>query len=285
MLLSEAFNLYARDVMYNQSRKTEEHHFCALKSLVTYIGNPDVDELTLDQIRKYQYALERRGLSSGTIRGYLNRLTVVLGWLRANDIPCLNPALIRLPKRRPVVPDFLTPQEVSRLIRITGFKSIGYSEVNKKRNQAIMALLFASGIRVTELINLNRDALYENSFTVIGKGQKARLCFCDARAERLIKEYLSLRPDTNPAMFVTKTGKRVTKSSVDRIFQIASVKFGKRVYPHKMRHSFATDLLRNNTNMRLVQEFLGHSSLETTQIYTHVVNADLKAVYAEKHSV
>jgi integrase/recombinase XerD len=146
--------------------------------------------------------------------------------------------------------------------------------------------LYGSGIRVGELISINRADLHDRSFTVIGKGGKVRLCFYDNRSEELINRYLSIREDNNPALFVTN-GTRMTSGGVQEVFRQTAKRanLNKPITPHTMRHSFSTNFLRNNGNLRYLQELLGHSSLETTQMYTHVVNEDLRKMYTKYHSI
>lgn len=290
MTLSQAFDLYNQNVIAfkNQSRKTEEQHHYALKSLVTYIGNPEIDTLTFEQVRLYKHALERRGLSQGTIRGYLNKLTVVLAYLQKSKIDCLDPDLIPLPKRENKPIDFLTQEEVALLIRVAGKKARGYPEISRLRNQAIISLLYGSGIRISEMCRLDRGAIYHSTFTAHGKGNKNRPAFIDQRTAILLDKYLKMRQDSSPALFLSnQTGGRVTSGSVQKVMRELGIKAGfkKPIHPHLLRHSFATNLLFNNTNPRYVQALLGHSSLDTTMIYMTVVDEDLKAVYEKHHTI
>lgn len=290
MLLSEAFASYARDVIIfrNQSSKTEEHHFVACRSLITYIGDIDISRLTFNDVRDWKMSLEKRKLSQNTIRGYLNKLRVVLTYLKKRGINCMDPEFIPLPPRINNIPMFITPEEVKQLIKAVAIKQRGYPACNRIRNQAIISLLYASGVRIGELCALNRNSIYDNSFTVFGKGNKVRLCFIDRRTDELLKKYLSTRIDNNQALFLAnQTKDRIKPGNIQKMMNAGWKKAGinKPVHPHSLRHSYATNLLRNNANMRYVQELLGHSSLQTTQMYTQVVNEDLKAVYERHHSI
>jgi len=290
MRLSEAFRAYAIDVIAfrNQSSKTEEHHFVALNSLVLFLGDIAIEELSFIQVRDWKQCLEKKGLSQNTIRGYLNKLRVVLAYLRRQGMVCLDPESIPLPPRINTIPTFITPEEVDKLIKAVGKKQRGYPDANRIRNMCVISMLYASGIRIGELCSLNRTMKHSLTFTVVGKGGKVRLCFIDLRTEELLRQYLSFRRDDNPALFLAnQTRSRIRPDGVQKMMNAGWKKAGlnKPVHPHSLRHSFATDLLRNNANMRYVQALLGHSSLQTTQMYTQVVDEDLRAVYERHHSI
>lgn len=295
MRLSEAFELYRLDciVFKNQSPKTEETHNVARKWLIAYTGDIAVEDLTFVLVRNWKMWLDKgtngRPRSASTVREYIIRLRVVLRHLQQLGHPVLSYELIAIPKRPEHVPEFLTPDQVVDLIDAMGRPVRGYSHKNRLRNQAIVSLLYASGIRASELCRLNRaDIREDNTFTAFGKGNKARLCFVDERARIHLDAYLAVRDDNNPALFVSDhNGLRMSRGNLQRIFEFArgKVDFEVPVHCHVLRHSYATDLLRNNANMRYVQEMLGHSSLTTTQMYTHVVNEDLHKVYSAHHSI
>jgi site-specific recombinase XerD len=290
MSISEAFGAYATDVIAfkGQSIKTEESHYVCMKALIKHFGDIDISELSFVMVRDWKLSMDKR-VSVATTREYIIRLRVVLDYLNKRGIKALNPDIIPVPKRPDKVPEFITKEEVAQLIRLTMRKKRGYPLANRYRNAAIVSLIYASGIRVSELISLNRsDIRDDGTFTVIGKGRKARLCFADERSLELLDQYLKLRNDTNPALFVSNdNGQRIKASNIQQMFRLLSAQgnFKIAIHPHVLRHSFATNLLRNNTNIRYVQVMLGHSSLETTQMYTHVVNEDLKAIYMKHHTV
>lgn len=287
-----AFEVYASEVLAfaNRSYKTEEHYFAALKSITNYMGDVYLPDLTLEQVRGWKEHLERRKLSQNTIRGYLNKLRIVLAYFRKQGYDLLDPELIPLPKRVQPPVAFLTRQEVYLLIRTAKRPCRGYPAVNRARNQAMISLLYGSGIRVGELCSLNRSDIRSDlkSFSVMGKGNKSRLCFLDDRSMMLIREYLRLRDDNHPALFLAnQTHSRIRPGEVQRIVAALGRKSGinKRIHPHILRHSFATDLLINNCNPRYVQRMLGHSSLDTTMIYMNIVDRDLQDIYSKFHKV
>jgi integrase/recombinase XerD len=290
MKISEAFDLYRLDVIIygNQSTKIENTHKYVRGLIISFLGDIPIKDLTFENIRDWKSHLEKtRG--NDTVREYIIRVRVVLKYLNQRGHEALNYELVGLPKRVDKVPEFLSKEQVTHLIRVIAKPTRGYTRLVRYRNCAIISLLYASGIRATELRNLDRSSIHEdNTFTVMGKGNKARLCFIDERTRLYLEEYLFLRTDSNPALFVADhTNGRLSKSALQLIFARARrlVDFDIPVHPHTLRHSFATNLLKNNANMRYVQEMLGHSSIQTTQIYTHVVNLDLKKVYAATHTI
>lgn len=277
MLISEAFERYRQDVIIfgNQSKRTEEAHITCLRALLVFFNDVPIESLNFEMVRLWKATLDKR-CGQNTVRGYIIKLRVVLTHCHRLGVPVINPELVPVPNRKSTVPGYLTKEEVRRLI-VGAFRL---------RSKAVISLLYASGIRLSELIALNRDQLHDHSFTVIGKGDKPRLCFFDDRSLELITEYLASRTDNHPALFLsTQREGRMTATNVQFIMKAAAKNAGitKHVTPHTLRHSFATDLLLNNTNLRYVQEMLGHASIQTTQVYTHVVNRDLQAVYLENH--
>lgn len=275
MKLSEAFDLYRLDyiVFTNQSAKTEENHYVCLRALILFFGDIPIDTLTREMVRDWKMWLDK-DRNPVTVRCYIIKLRVVLTWLYKHGHPVLNPDDIPVPKAAHKVPVYLTRDEVAILIKSTG----------RLKNKAIVSFLYASGVRISELCSLNRDQLKENSFTVVGKGGKARLCFIDDRTRTLLDLYLETRTDNNPALFLTDANKRISPGVIQETFKSIRKISGIEVHPHTLRHSFATDLLKNNANLRYVQALLGHARLDTVQIYTHVVDYDLERVYKAHHT-
>lgn len=280
MLISEAFKAYASDVIAfrNQSAKTEEHHFVALTSLLGFIGDVPVTELTFENVRDWKISMEKRNLSVITIRGYLIKLRVVLAYLAGRGFEVLSPEQIPLPKRIDQIPEVISAAQVQLLIDTT----------TKPRNKAIISLLYSTGLRVSELCALNRSVASQEYFTVIGKGGKSRLCFIDKRSQRLLKAYLRSRMDNEPALFISPLMvARITPGGVQEIFKHVRKKagFDFPVHPHTMRHSFATNLNKNGASLRAIQLMMGHASVATTQIYLHIYDSELVEDYQKYHSI
>lgn len=222
------------------------------------------------------------------MRLYIIRLRSVLRYARLRDLPVVNYELLKIPKRKAKVVNFLESEDVTKLINCVFAPRAGYSRFKRLRNRAIISLLYSSGIRLSELVSIDCiDIKKDRTFTVIGKGDKPRLCFIDERTWYYIEEWIEFRTDESPALFISElTGRRISKSTVQEICRNAQARagFDTHIHPHILRHSFATNLLRNNTNLLLVRDFLGHSSVQTTQMYTHVVNEDLRKAYFKNHT-
>lgn len=280
MLLSEAFERYRSDVVLfrNQSRRTDEQVVTAKNSLLKYVGDIDLSMLTFEYIRLWKCALEDERKSRGTVRQYILKLRVVLAYMQRLKEDCIDYQIIPVPKREINVPTYIEPEEVQILI----------DNACNIRAKAVMSLLYASGIRVSELCQLNRDQLKDGKFTVVGKGNKPRICFYDERTAVLLHKYLRTRTDNHLALFVQRTRlTRLNKGGVEEMFRCARKKAGftKIITPHTMRHSYATNLAQQGMPIHSLQRLLGHSSLETTSLYLHVSNPRLQEEYAKYHSV
>lgn len=279
MLLSEAFDLYENEFirMSNQSPRTLEMHQYVKKIFCSYTDDVDVEKLTIKKISDWKKDLER-DRSQNTVRLFVMKLRNVISYLNKRGIDTINVDLIPLPKRQETVPVFLTEEEVALMIEYA----------SNLRNKFVISLLYASGIRLSELISLNRGQIVEKRFTVIGKGGKPRLCFIDDRTEKLMEEYLTRRKDNDSALVVSYNFKeRMTKTNIELLVRNTASKAGlnKKVTPHTLRHSYATNFLRNNGNMRYLSYSLGHASMDTTAMYAHVVDYDLERQYQQFHTI
>ncbi|MGI6612281.1 MAG: site-specific tyrosine recombinase/integron integrase [Candidatus Nanosyncoccaceae bacterium] len=255
-------------------------------------------DITSEFVRKYRLWLNRYenyngdALSILTQNYHLIALRNFLGYLQDRDIDSLEPSKIKLPKISRKQVTFLEPNEIRRML-----DEIDLSTELGLRDNALIHLLFSSGLRVSELTSLNRDRinLDRREFVVRGKGAKDRPVFISQSATNALKSYLDTRTDILPPLFIsysrncrpTNDGnfRRLTNRSVERIVSHYAKLAGitKKVSPHTMRHSFATNLLMNGADIRSVQDMLGHSSIATTQIYTHVTDAHLKDVHNKFH--
>lgn len=279
MLISEAFDSYQKNYMVirHQSIRILETHGVCRRSLIEAVGNKDMADLTIEDVSRWVRTLQKNRCLN-TVRNYITRLRVVADYLALLGVPSIKSALIPIPKREATVPAFLTPQEVSDMI----------DHAYNIRSAFVVSLLYSSGIRLSEMIQLNRGQIYDRCFTVIGKGKKPRLCFIDQRTERLMDLYLASREDNCEALVVSAEHKaRMTPTNVQLIIRNAARRAGiiKRVTPHTLRHSFATNFLRNNGNMRYLSAMLGHASLDTTMMYAHVVDNDLQMQYEKYHTI
>jgi len=183
---------------------------------------------------------------------------------------------IQLPRTQKTLPTFLNHGEMEKLLK---------SIVNE-RDLIIVRLLYASGLRVSELVALNKDDIEGNMIIVHeGKGKKDRITYLDSETLKLLNQYLSKRKDKNPALFINRRKGRLTERYVEVLVKKHAKRAGikKKVTPHTLRHTFATHLLQNNANIVVIQKLLGHASLSTTQIYTHVTDDFKKETYLNSH--
>lgn len=288
------------EVEGGRSSKTAENYRHYLERFIEFCGDIEVDTITTESVRRYRLWLNRYTNENGddlatiTQSYHLIALRGFLYYLSKRGIKALTPEKIELPKvvRKQVT--FLHYEEVERM-----FDAIPTDGTEQNlRDQAIIELLFSSGLRVSELVNLDRGHINtkRREFTVRGKGQKDRPVFISSRAAEAIEAYLQKRIDNLPPLFlnysrnnVVSSGgdyRRLTARSIQRMIEKYAKLAGitKHVSPHTMRHSFATDLLMNGADIRSVQSMLGHSNISTTQVYTHVTDAHLRDVYEKFHS-
>lgn len=260
-------------------------------------------EITLDLVRKYRLFLNRlenqnqENLKKITQNYHLIALRSFLKYLAKRDIKSLAPEKIELGSQERKIVDFLELPELERLLSMP--LEAKANKTIKLRDKAILETLFSTGLRVSELVSLNRDKvnLEKQEFSVIGKGGKQRIVFLSQDSKEAIINYLNQRKDNfNPLFINHKRQKeeqkdlggedlRLTPRSIQRMIKKYSTMAGiiKKVTPHIIRHSFATDLLRGGADIRSVQTMLGHASITTTQIYTHVTDQQLKEIHRSFH--
>lgn len=285
MTVNEAFDLYRSEYILdnNQSSSTEENHTNACKSLVNFLGDVEIESLTKTSVREWKNHMEARNLAPNTRRGYVIKLRVVLKHLRMEGYDCLDPDKIPAPKRTSGKIDFIPPEDVQRLIEACDIP--GSKHINRARNKAIVALLFSSGLRVSELCRLDIAHVRTNTFSVQTKGGDYNLFFMDDTARKYIDAYIAVRRDNNPALFVSDLNKlRITPDNVQEIFKYLRRRTGLIVRPHVMRHSFATDLMNNGADIRYVQSMMHHKNIQTTAQYLHVVDAELQGLHEKFHT-
>ncbi|MCL5113651.1 MAG: tyrosine-type recombinase/integrase [Patescibacteria group bacterium] len=263
------------------------------------LPDKSIENLDLSIVRKYRVFLSNRADDKGmtlkrvTQNYYVIALRSFLRYLIKNDHKTLEPSRIDLPKTESRSLKFLDKDQVNRLVI-----SIDTSKEEGLRDRAILELLFSTGLRVSELVSLNRDKinLERREFGVIGKGGRARVVFVSDRAAQFLAKYLETREDSFSPLFIRYSGKeisenrgekmRLTARSIERIVKkyVRAARLPVDATVHTLRHSFATDLLSNGADLRSVQEMLGHKNISTTQIYTHITNKQLRDVHEAFHS-
>lgn len=297
------------EIEKNRSRLTLRNYDHYLERFIAFCkeyGISDPKEIDLEIVRSFRLHLNRmlennKPLKIITQNYHLIAIRSFLKHLAKRDIQTLAAEKIELPKTPSRDVEFMETDEVERLIEATGQES---HRLTALRDKAILEVLFSTGLRISELTNLNRETmnLKKGEFTVRGKGDKLRLVFLSPRAIASVNEYLDQRDDNSKALFIRHDEKisvekqiasldkkakgGLTPRSIQRIIKKYAKLAGivKKITPHTLRHSFATDLLANGADLRSVQELLGHSSVSTTQIYTHLTNKRLRDVYENFHN-
>ncbi len=281
------------EIEKGRSVKTVENYDRYLLRFLNYAKVSAPKQITERMVREFRINLNRAAGTSGTMKKntqnyHLIALRAFLKFLRKRDVESLNPERIELAKTSGRDLDLITANELGRLM-----KGPQGDELSALRDRAMLELLFSTGLRVSELCSLNSDLdLSRDEFSVRGKGDKVRVVFLSVEAKKAVAAYLKKRGDMSEALFVGygKAGKgkdagRLTPRSVERIVKQYAIKAGitRKVTPHVIRHSFATDLLENGADLRSVQALLGHANIATTQVYTHVTDKHLREVHKAFH--
>ena len=283
------------EIEKGRSVKTVENYDRYLMRFLNHAKVTKPADITETMVREYRITLNRSSGTTGTMKKntqnyHLIALRAFLKFMRKRDIDSLNPERIELAKVGGRDLDLITSDELDRLMK--GPKG---GTLSALRDKAILELFFSTGLRVSELCNLNQDLdLSRDEFSVRGKGEKVRVVFLSEDAKKAITAYLKERADMSDALFVgygkgnkkgSKDLPRLTPRSVERLVKQYAIKAGitRKVTPHIIRHSFATDLLENGADLRSVQALLGHANIATTQVYTHVTDKHLRDVHKAFH--
>ncbi len=259
-----------------------------------------VSDITEQNIREFRLWLNRQpgtgrdSMKRRTQNYYLIALRAFLKYLRKRGVEGLSPERIELAKVPERHLDLITSAELERLMKAPLDLLAKAENEDKKRaalrDYAILELLFSTGLRVSELCSLNVDIdLSRDEVSVRGKGDKVRVVFLSEASKDAVREYLKSRKDMEEALFVDGRATslhRITPRDIQRHIKKYAAQAGitNKVTPHTLRHVFATDLLSNGADIRSVQALLGHASINTTQIYTHVTDAHLREVHKRFHS-
>ncbi len=275
----------------NRSQNTLVNYSKDIHDFIIVFKDKDDNAISKQDIRNYMGKLKTSGLSRKSIARKLSAIRSFFSYLEKNSILDKNPAgMVATPKTERNIPSFLTYEEMCSIL-----DSIAGDDFPSLRNRAIFELMYSTGCRISEIagLELSDVNLSANMIKVTGKGDKERILPFGNSAKDALSRYMEERHNLlaqlektyEEKLFVGRTGKGITDRFIRKILEnvLLKVSINKKVSPHTIRHSFATHLLNNGCDIRSVQELLGHASLNTTQIYTHVTKERLKEIYRKSH--
>lgn len=279
----------------NFSKHTAKAYCADVLDFLLWIGEESCEDVNFSKVREYLHFIQKFNYKKNTIARKIASIRTFYKYLYRERKVDSNPAMnLTSPKRPKSLPKFLTPDEVEEILN-----NVKMETPSGFRNRAILELLWATGMRVSELSGLNFGDLNleHNEIRVFGKGAKERIILVTDRAKSYLERYINtaraLIPKGFPLedvsesspVFINNTGYRLQTKTIRNVINetVEKIALPKKVTPHVFRHSFATHLIENGADLRVVQELLGHASISNTQIYTHVSTQHLKEVYSESH--
>ncbi len=289
--LLEEFKLYL-EVERNLSVHTAKAYTGDITVFLTWTQNRLPQDFTHKELKKYLAFIQTQNYSKTTVSRKIAALRTFYKFLYREKLVSSNPANnIKTPKKTKKLPDFLTEEEVDEIL-----DHIDITTPSGYRNRTIFEVLYATGIRISELCSLNFEDLNleSNEITVFGKGGKERIVLINNRAKQYLEKYIEIMRrqvcgdsycSPSSPVFINNTGFRLQQRSINRTLNQLSQKLNlsKKLSPHVFRHSFATKLLEKGADLRIVQELLGHANISNTQIYTHVSTERLRQTYIKAH--
>lgn len=282
------------EIEKNRSIKTVENYRRSLDAFFAAQGIKKISNITPESVRRFRLTLARReshgaSLQKSTQGYYIIAIRNFLKYLARNHVAIKTlPEEIDLPKipRRQI--EIIDYRDLERFLSAPEGDGL-----RVLRDRAILELLFSTGLRISELCSLSRYIdTSRGEITIRGKGGKLRIVFISERAEKALAAYLKKRGDTDEALFISlskstkpKVLGRIIPRTIQRLVRTYAKKSGilGKITPHQLRHQFATDLLMNGADLRSVQELLGHASISTTQVYTHLTNKELREIHRTFH--
>lgn len=297
------------EIEKGRSLNTVQNYDRYITRFLAFLKKDSPSDITDTSVREFRLWLNRQSTGNNKRTGetlkkktqnyYLIALRAFLKYLARQGVKSLAPERIELAKVGERHIEFMNNDELHRLLeapKVVGEAKERGSDVKILRDYAILQLLFSTGLRVSELCSLSRDIdLSADEISIRGKGDKVRVVFLSDEAKSAVKAYLDKRDDMDDALFVKVAVEKrangesapLTRRSIERIVKFYAGKAGimsKKVTPHVIRHSFATDLLSNGADLRSVQALLGHANIGTTQIYTHVTDKHLRNIHKQFHN-
>lgn len=291
MELDQALSQYKTYITVNEGRspRTIQSYEEDLKQYFAYLNELnvlDTNEISYDEIQDFilEQNQKKAGTSVARMAASIRSFHHTISFLNDEEDPSLNLEVHKGPKTLPV---FCTVEEINTLM-----SSFQDDDPEQLLNHAMLEMIYACGLRVSEMTNLtvNRVNLEDGRVRVLGKGNKERIVPIAGGSIDVIKKYrdivrpIYLKKKSN-FFFLNKKGNKIRAEKVEKLLRDKCVELGfkKHITPHKLRHSYATHLLQNGADLRSIQEMLGHSSIQTTEIYTHVQNKQLFESYSKFH--
>ena len=266
-----------------------ERDLQSLEKFITEQKNKTIETATGADVQDFIASDFKKGLSARTIQRKTSAIRAFFNFLQEREEIKVNPAKdIRPPKTKSNLPRTIDPDQITRILKDSGKT---FLEV---RDKAMLEVFYSCGLRLSELVGLNLTdlSLAESNLKVLGKGNKERILPIGRKAKETLINWLQRRGQvrrgggaTEEALFLSNRGTRISKRNVQKRLTAWGLKLGvaEKVYPHKIRHSFATHLLESSQDLRAVQELLGHENIATTQIYTHLDFQHLAKIYDRAH--
>ncbi len=286
----EDFKIYLKSEK-NFSSHTIRAYSSDVYTFLIWADNLNVDEIDTKKFSEYLYFIQKINYTKTTIARKIASIRAFYKFLFTEEIIENNPSdAICAPKKPKSLPDFMSEEEVENILRNVKIETpAGF------RNRVIFELLWVSGMRISELSGLNYENLNleQNEIKVLGKGSKERIVLIPDKTKESLKNYIENVSDLicktkktpSSPLFINYNGFRLQNQSIRKALNevVQKIELPKKITPHIFRHSFATKLLENGADLRIVQELLGHASISNTQIYTHISGARLKSVYDSAH--
>lgn len=241
--------------------------------LISYHSQLKIEEISLSEVNLWlKDLIVRQGIQQNTVNTYARCIRTFFKYLNDNEINHTRWQSIPIPKKVDTKREYVTVDEVMQLIQ----------SAKTKRDKAIIAVLFTSGIRIGELVELKTKDVRNREFQIVGKGGRLRTCYIDPFADQLLTSYLKSRDQSYEYLFISQTGRQMHAYNLNKMLKRTALLAGwndRNISAHMFRHGFATTLVKNGMNLRHIQILMGHSKLSTTEIYTHVVQPELKGVH------
>lgn len=290
----EGFKTYL-SVEKNFSSYTLRAYCSDVIAFMLWLDGEDCTKSDFNKLREYLHFIQRFEYKKTTIARKIASIRTFYKFLFREHYIETNPAVsLSAPKKPKSLPKFLTPEEIEQILN-----NVKIDTPSGFRNRVIIELLWATGMRVSELSGLNFGDLNldENEIRVFGKGAKERIVLISERAKSYLIQYINKarkliapdyntkEPDENSPLFINSTGYRLQNQTIRNAINdvVAKLELPKKVTPHVFRHSFATKLIENGADLRVVQELLGHAGISNTQIYTHISMKHMQEVYNSAH--